>query len=366
LHKDPLKKEYARLAFFMQYPLGGYAQSNTGNATAMYNTVTIKGAPAFAAGAILYGGKTSGPGVGDVRTGNTLNLHSPVTVFSAQNFENWNFYLPSIRAVDGAMLKVNGAAELGTNARVNVSTTGSNSPLRQGETVKLIDAGTLTGTAVDAGQGMHGVTLKYEFDLLADTANGLLTATVAKVEVNEASKAFSEGFVGGVSLVTQGGDAAAGEGMAQAVDAANGAGGGAVLAGFGALSAGSTRINSGSHVNMRSVSLMAGVAKGMDLTSGRLTLGGFFEYGNGSYDTYNSFANAASVKGTGDMHNIGGGVLGRMSFTNTGPGRAYTEASFRGGPPAQRIQKRRYGGGVYIIFRLLRLSSGQRLHLEHQ
>jgi hypothetical protein len=33
---------------------------------------------------------------------------------------------------------------------------------------------------------------------------------------------------------------------------------------------------------------MTGLSWGNDFDSGRLTLGGFFEYGNGSYDTYNS------------------------------------------------------------------------------
>jgi outer membrane autotransporter protein len=59
--------------------------------------------------------------------------------------------------------------------------------------------------------------------------------------------------------------------------------------------------------------------------------GAFFEYGSGSYDTYNSFSNAVSVHGDGDIYHIGGGVLGRMDFLNTGPGHIYTEASFRAG-----------------------------------
>jgi outer membrane autotransporter protein len=52
----------------------------------------------------------------------------------------------------------------------------------------------------------------------------------------------------------------------------------------------------------------------VELTPGQLTLGAFFEYGNGSYDTYNSFSNAASVKGDGDMYYLGGGILARMDF----------------------------------------------------
>jgi len=52
-----------------------------------------------------------------------------------------------------------------------------------------------------------------------------------------------------------------------------------------------------------------------------------FEFGTGSYDTYNSFANRASVKGSGDTRYYGGGILARMAFTNN----IYMETSGRMG-----------------------------------
>ena len=73
---------------------------------------------------------------------------------------------------------------------------------------------------------------------------------------------------------------------------------------------------------MDSLSMLTGFAWGADPAPGRLTLGAFFEYGNGSYDTYNSFGNAASVHG---------GVLARMDFAPAGPGHVYAEASGRVG-----------------------------------
>ena len=42
--------------------------------------------------------------------------------------------------------------------------------------------------------------------------------------------------------------------------------------------------------------LIAGLSRHAKLSHGRcLTVGGFFDYGNGSYDTFNSFSNAADV-----------------------------------------------------------------------
>ncbi|GHV49869.1 hypothetical protein FACS1894168_0230 [Deltaproteobacteria bacterium] len=106
---------------------------------------------------------------------------------------------------------------------------------------------------------------------------------------------------------------------------------GSGLASFGTLSGGWSRNNTGSHVDMSSFSLLAGLSWGKDLSPGHLTLGAFVEYGNGSYDTYNSFSNAASVQGEGDVYHIGGGILGRMEFNNTGPGHFYAEISGRVG-----------------------------------
>jgi outer membrane autotransporter protein len=78
--------------------------------------------------------------------------------------------------------------------------------------------------------------------------------------------------------------------------------------------------NTGSHVDLDSLSLLAGLAWGQDFTPGRLTLGAFMEYGTGDYDTYNSFANAATVRGNGQARHIGGGFLGRFDADSGGYG----------------------------------------------
>jgi outer membrane autotransporter protein len=110
-----------------------------------------------------------------------------------------------------------------------------------------------------------------------------------------------------------------------------GLGGDKGLTTFGRIAGGRLRYNTGSHVDMHSFSLMTGLAYGTTLKPGRLTGGAFFEYGTGSYDTYNSFSNAASVDGDGDAWYIGGGVLARMDFVKTGPGSFYLEATGRAG-----------------------------------
>lgn len=189
----------------------------------------------------------------------------------------------------------------------------------------------LTGTTVNnTATSRQGVTLLHEFRLVPEVQG--LYAELSRTSTTPGAKALSEGFLAGLGLVNQGADLAAGQGMADAMDAARRAGSaGMGLGAFGLLSGGKLRYNTGSHVDMSSISLMTGLSFGLDLTPGYLTLGAFFEYGNGSYDTYNSFSNAASVDGDGDIYYVGGGILGRMDFTNTGPGHFYVEASGRGG-----------------------------------
>ncbi len=237
-----------------------------------------------------------------------------------------NFYIPATMGNGETMLTVDGAADI-TGAAVNVGIDGASSLLQVGDQVVLIDAGTLTGNQANNaanGQGMQGVTLRYLFDLT--TAGDQLLATVSGIgpQVNEQTKALSEGFLAGLILANQGADLVAGQGMRQAVNA-----GGNGLGAFGALAGGWSRYNTGSHVDMSSITLLTGLAYGVDTAPGRLTLGAFFEFGNGSYDTYNSFSTAASVNGDGDAYYLGGGVLGRMDFANTGPGRFYAEGSAR-------------------------------------
>jgi outer membrane autotransporter protein len=282
----------------------------------------------------------------DAFTGNALNVKtSGLTVKGLYNFEYINFFLPSTLTAGETVIIAKDKVRFsqfddgsGKRATVNVGIEGASSPLRKNDTVTLISAGTLIGTVANAAatvQATQGVTLKYEFGI-SQVGNKLLLTVPSDPKLNEQTKALSEGFISGLSLVNLGADLAAGQGMSEAVSAASRAAREGVSAGpsfgaFGAISGGKSRFNTGSHVDVSSISLMVGLSCAVDVTPGRLTLGAFFEYGSGSYETFNSFSNAASVHGDGDIYSIGGGILGRMDFVNTGPGHIYAEASLRVG-----------------------------------
>ena len=298
--------------------------------TAEYNTVTLSGSPIFGATTTIGGGSTSNGA--NAYTGNTLNVrnYSGNKVSSVQSFQNYNFELPTPQTgflvTDTLDL---GTADGGANVKVGIK---GGSALRSGDEIALIKAtGTVDGTlAKETIQAKQGATLLYTLVLAKESNKGLYATVDGDPETNPQTKALSEGTLGSVAMVNQGADLAAGQGMESAVRSARaGLAGGYGMAGFGAISGGQSRYNTGSHVDMSSFSLMTGLSKGLELIPGYLTLGAFFEYGSGSYSTYNSFSNAASVSGNGSTYYLGGGILGRMDFLNTGPGHFYAEASGR-------------------------------------
>jgi outer membrane autotransporter protein len=172
---------------------------------------------------------------------------------------------------------------------------------------------------------MQGVTLQYEFDILTE-ANALL-ARVASGGINPQTKALAEGYLAGMTLLNGGADLAA-QGIPLAADAARRASG---PQGFGVVSGGRQRYRTGSHIDVDGRHLLAGFASANELGSGHATVGAFFEHGRGDYDTHNSFATAARVKGQGDTDYSGAGLLGRFDFAGSARGYTYAEATLRAG-----------------------------------
>jgi hypothetical protein len=94
--------------------------------------------------------------------------------------------------------------------------------------------------------------------------------------------------------------------------------------------------NAGSDLDIRSSALLAGGAGGRELSFGHLAYTGFFIVGQGSYDTYNSFASGAIVRGSGSSSYTGLGALVRLDFNGTGAAEndkshPYVEAHIQGG-----------------------------------
>lgn len=301
---------------------------------AINNTIIISGNTKVNGN--IYGGYVKNKnGNIDIKTGNTLELRTKnVYAKNIANFENYYFILPkSIKNNDTVITLTNEEGTNISNSNIGVAVENGATPLQRGDTVTLIkNTNGLNSEGYNhvSLTGMQGVSLEYDFDLSTD--NSSLYATVSNapdaVRVNKKTKALSEGALGAFALTLQGSDLVAGQGMRsarRALEEVDNYG----FVGFGTVSGASMRYNTGSHVDVQSLSLMTGLAWGGEFTSGRLTVGAFFEYGNGSYNTHNSFDNSASVDGNGNSYYLGGGILGRFDFAATGPGHFYAEASGR-------------------------------------
>ncbi|MDR1110748.1 MAG: autotransporter outer membrane beta-barrel domain-containing protein [Deltaproteobacteria bacterium] len=223
-------------------------------------------------------------------------------------------------------MTITGAADFSNGGQIGVA--GDQSALARGDDVTLIagPGGAFASLDQDTVVGFQG-TRMYTYDL-GITGLGL-GAHVANVQADPRWKSLSEGFLSGQAFLNQGTDLLADSGMTNALRAAAGSESGPAF--FGAISYGSSRYDTGSHIKVHGLSLLLGGAYGVSLDPGRLTIGAFFEYGTGSYDSHNDFANFASVKGDGDTDYVGGGLLTRFDFNNHGSGAFYAELSARAG-----------------------------------
>jgi hypothetical protein len=295
------------------------------------STVTVTEGPSLdLALASLYGSQTSGPSLN-----NTLNMErAGVTVTGLGSFQNYNFALPAAMTAGGVMLTVtdgdglSGPANI-SNSVIGVGILGGSSALNPGDQVTLISSSQgLNADGINTrAEALAGLGVIYEFDLSSDGTH--LYAEVVSEEVSEELEALSEGRAGGLAFLNQGADLLVGLGLESLHLGITPFKPG--FSTFGTAVFGSSRYHTGSRVDVDGFTLMTGLAWNHPSESGHLVLGAFFEGGWGSYDSLNSFNNAPSVHGDGDTSYLGGGIIGRYDFAESGPGHLYLDASVRAG-----------------------------------
>ncbi|UXN06798.1 hypothetical protein [Bartonella sp. HY761] len=347
---------------------------NGGNA--INNIISLSGHDISILGALFGGYSINGDGsinggFQQVMSGNTLNLDEyRGSVRGIYNFENYNWLLPSSVVNNDVLIHITGndAVNLDhTNHSVAMVNDGNR--LNAGDEITMIDKAVgipaATPTQVTQGQFIiYDVSVKVTDDNRfvlkvngktdgGDGGNGGgdTDETSIKPEkpagyINPRSKAFSEGRIASLAFLNQANDLIATAGidniriMVRANEdeiyrphfipfmIANGS---------------TQRYKTGSHVDIDGFNMAVGLATGFETKANhKVTLGSFFEYGHGTYDTYNNFATYGSVHADGDVNYKGGGIFGRMEFNGTGLGRVaslaadqadglYVEASIRGG-----------------------------------
>ncbi|SHN51489.1 hypothetical protein [Desulfovibrio litoralis] len=310
---------------------GGYVES--GNGSAINNIVNISGSPTFSPtfGTLpaLFGGGTNS-GFGDYRTGNTLNISNKGhRVDSIQNFENYNFLLPSDIQNNNVIMRADDI-DLGIDANIGLGL-GKNSyalnNLKPGDKIILLSSqNALVGNITNQGSTTYnGILTSYNFNFPINQSAHEIYITLDSLEVSPNAKTFSEGRAGEFAFINQGGDLVSKQGLQSAIDVTQRSG----IYHFGTMSVGSSRYETGSHVDIDGFSLVSGLSAGSQLCFGRLVVGAFLEVGQGNYDSYNSFT-ATAIEGNGNTTYYGGGILAHYELKDEGqPSFAYIDFSAR-------------------------------------
>ena len=296
---------------------------------AINNSVTLTGTHLTIGGSVVGGASINGDGsisAADAFTGNTLNLVGyRGSVGGVFNFQNFNWLLPSDVANGQTLITITGGTGTAMDNTVHtVSMEAGGYRFKAGDTVILISK--TTGNLPSSNNSQHfnqGQFITYDATL-AQTGTGddalVLTIDSQVARLNPQSKAYSEGRAASLGFVRQGNDLIAGN--IASIRAETGGAAVGSLTPFFIGGGASQRLDTGSHVTVDGFNMLTGVATGLDLDAKHhITIGAFFEYGTGSYNTYNSFTNFASVRGSGNTDYTGGGVFGRIDFAGTGLGR---------------------------------------------
>ena len=355
------------------------------NVSLINNKVTLSGTPDLE-NAEVYGGRVNGfrlPASMDVFTGNTLvvdNYTGTGKLNTLANFEKYEFVLPATHEVNEsvalttATLALDSPTDSEKHARIeSVSFLGEPRVLKAGDHVNLINADTITGTlankdqrlVVDQGVTVSTLTLVRQEEnqiylevqkaptngglggsrpttpttqpatedtstpaetpdtgVTSETPNTEVASNEPVSQVKPVAKTFSEGYLAGALASVSAGDLVAGQAMTEAKLVKERF---ARWKGFGVASGIRGKYNTGSHIDTKDTSLVAGLLRGVQFDTANLTLGVFFEAGRSRYDTHNDVSEGGHGRGTVDY--TGGGALVRLDAHNG----LYAEASVRAG-----------------------------------
>ena len=353
--------------------VGGYSDTAPAAGVNVANDNTINLYATTVNGAIVGGAAKDSHGDKVVNgIGNTLAVHARGA--KAHDFlgvQNLHFYIPAGTTADPAaatMLRLTNVGELShdnkkdlSNINVRVGLAGSRPTLHVGDTVSLmktykVDAGNskaveiANAPSLTNAEGMHGISLRYKFNLLtrealneadaattnADHKRNELVAEVAGIEVNDQTKSLVETRAATTAMINSAADLLTDNGFRAAEEAISAQNLSAKVAsvaanavtnnGFqmwAAQGGSSMRLNSGSYVDAKGWNLNLGFAKQKVAGRNTLTYGPMIEYGRGSYDSYLD----NGTHGDGSMDYLGLGVMAK-SKNESG---LYVEGSLRAG-----------------------------------
>ena len=271
------------------------------------NTVRISG------GTIdgnIFGGVGSSP---DKVKNNTLIFDGfQGTVAGIDGFDHYDFILPSGMTNGDTQVVVSTNAPDLNGAHVRISGMGaSNKTLQIGDQLTLLSATTNSNqvASLDSERFLHGIIYSYDFSLVNDP--NTLTVRVDHAEANPQLKSLSTAQLGALAFINQNADELSSvssdlvkRAMTQPIFSNS-------ILTFARVNGGDSRYKTGSHVDVKGVSLLSGVAGYLRPT---WLAGLFVEAGRGDFSSFNDFEEMSSISARGNSRYYGGGILTRNDW----------------------------------------------------
>ncbi len=315
--------------------LGG----NDGTATG--NTVDLEGKLTFNKdNTRIYGGFASNP----VKTGNTLNLtNTKIEVANIGGFENINYDVENLKKNDKIIALTTSANTDIDGTKVTFKgTLDPTSEIGKGDKIYLIHKaggkleGEVAADSTKSGTIKEGTSIEHDYTIEKEDDKHLVLTLGESREIEEEkpeepdkpgtrltedSKIYVESRLAEVGLINSNVDQFVQSTLPQAVMLSGQEAG---YVPFASIIGGKTKLETGSHVDLKHRSVNVGFAKTIQKEGGsKLTYGPFFEYGKGDFDSYLD----NGTKGDGDVTTTGGGLFLR----NEGSKGLYVEGSLRAG-----------------------------------
>lgn len=304
--------------------LGSYANSK---ATVRDNVIEISGTPDLSGARLV--GASAVAATRDV-AGNTLivNKTKGIRAVSIEGFQKVVFKMPKGMTASDTMLTVTDTKDTDLRGALLEAHLRGDEPKGKLRLLHTENAQILTddATKMDVYRGAFDVTgaklsvAENKKELLVRTPEPVDVpepstpsstpfeepSSAARAQVEDNRKSVLETVAGSAAFLGTGADLLTGEGMASAsLEAA--AAPAQTFAPFAAVGGSSMRYQTGSHVDMKAVSLSLGFSREVTRGDDRLVFGPVVEYGRSSYDSY---VNAAHAEGK--MRYIGGGFFVRQ------------------------------------------------------
>ena len=297
------------------------------------NTVTLTGNYTID-GTSLYGGYdegnedfASGPN-DNLFSGNTLNLDArkvaTTRVEKVANFETINIRAGNINNGD-TVLQTNGTilgnGKTGAEAKgttVNLISI-ENPSLKAGDKLTLISdtEGTLANDK-EKQFVQKGENFAVGYDAQIEKESGNVIASIEGNKLNPETKILNENRAASLAFINSGTDLLLDTDIGKGKNI------------FGAIRGGHSRYETGSSVEIDGVNLITGFAHTQTGENGDITGGAFIEAGWGDTATHNTLG-GKRLKGNGNTHYYGAGILGRYEWTRGAVKGLYADAAVRAG-----------------------------------